>query len=88
MRVWWLPVVAGLLMLAGVAALPGQEGRPPSPLEPDYYSGTVTVLGAAPPAGTELVGCVDGCGSYQSEAVALDSSGAFQWLRWRRRRDG
>lgn len=77
---WWLPWAAGLLMLAVMAAVPGQDARPPSPLEPDYYSGTVTVQGAAPPAGTQLSACVDGCVNYWSDAVTLDASGAFQYL--------
>lgn len=77
---WWLPWAAGLLMLAAMAAVPGQDARPPSPLEPDYYSGTVTVQGATPPAGTQLSACVDGCANYWSESVTLDASGAFQYL--------
>ena len=72
--------MAGLLMLALVAANPWQDDRPPSPLEPDYYSGTVTVQGSAPPAGTQLVACIDGCDSYQSDPVSLDAGGSFEWL--------
>lgn len=78
MRVWWL--IAGLLLLTLVAAVPGQEGRPPSPLEPDYYSGTVTVQGSPPAEGTLLVACVSGCDQYQSEYVALPADGAFEWM--------
>lgn len=78
---WWLPWAAGLLlMLAAMAAVPGQDARPPSPLEPDYYSGTVSVQGAPPPAGTQLSACVDGCVNYWSDSVTLDASGAFQYL--------
>ena len=77
---WWLPLAAGLLMLAVVGASPGQDGRPPSPLEPDYYSGTATVQGALAAAGTVLVVCVDGCDNYESEPAALDAGGAFRNL--------
>ena len=79
MRVW-LWMLAGILAFLLVAATPGQDGRPPAPLEPDYYSGTVTVQGATPPEGTQLVGCIDGCDSYQSAAISLDANGSFQWL--------
>ena len=77
MQVRWLLAMAGLLMLALVAANPWQDDRPPSPLEPDYYSGTVTVQGSAAPAGTQLVACIDGCDSYQTEAVSLSAGGSF-----------
>ena len=78
MRAWWM--MAGILALLLVAATPGQDGRPPAPLEPDYYSGTVTVQGATPPEDTQLVACIDGCDVYQSSAVSLDADGAFSWL--------
>ena len=79
MRAWWW-MMAGMLALLLVAAMPGQDGRPPAPLEPDYYSGTVTVQGATPPKDTQLIACIDDCGSYQSAPVSLDTQGAFQWL--------
>ena len=78
-----LIAMAGILMLALVAANPWQDGRPPSPLEPDFYSGTVTVQGSTPPAGTQLVACIDGCDSYQTAPVSLDADGAFSWLTLR-----
>ena len=83
MQVRWLIAMAGILMLALVAANPWQDGRPPSPLEPDFYSGTVTVQGSTPPAGTQLVACIDGCDSYQTAPVSLDADGAFSWLTLR-----
>ena len=83
MQVRWLIAMAGLLMLALVAANPWQDGRPPSPLEPDFYSGTVTVQGSTPPAGTQLVACIDGCDSYQTDPVSLDADGSFSWLTLR-----
>ena len=83
MQVRWLIAMAGLLMLALVAANPWQDGRPPSPLEPDFYSGTVTVQGSTPPAGTQLVACIDGCDSYQSDPVSLNADGSFSWLTLR-----
>ena len=79
MRAWWW-MLAGILALLLVAAAPAQDGRPPAPLEPDYYSGTVTVQGSTPSEGTQLVACIDGCDSYQSRAVTLDADGAFTWL--------
>ena len=79
MRVWWW-LITGLLLLTLVAAVPGQEGRPPSPLEPDYYSGTVTVQGSPPAEGTLLVACINGCDQYQSDYVALPSDGTFEWM--------
>ena len=80
MRVWWW-LLGGLLLLTLVAAVPGQEGRPPSPLEPDYYSGTVTVQGFAPRGSTQLVACVETCTAYQSDPMSLDASGTFEWLK-------
>ncbi len=79
MRVWWW-LIAGLLLLTLVAAVPGQEGRPPSPLEPDYYSGTVKVQGSPPAEGTLLVACINGCDQYQSDYVVLPSDGTFEWM--------
>ena len=76
----WLWMLAGIFAILLVAATPGQDGRPPAPLEPDYYSGTVTVQGATPPADTQLVACIDGCDVYQSGAASLDANGAFSWL--------
>ena len=72
----WREFLAILL----VAAAPAQDGRPPSPLEPDYYSGAVTVQGAVPPQDTQLVACIDGCDSYQSSPVSTAADGSFQWL--------
>ncbi len=60
---------------------PRTGGTAPSPLEPDYYSGTVTVQGATPAVGTQLVSCVETCSVYQSDPVYLDASGAFEWLK-------
>ena len=78
MRAWWL--LAGVLAILLVAAAPAQDGRPPAPLEPDYYFGAVTVQGAPAPEGTMLVACIDGCDNYQSNTVALDANGGFTWL--------
>ena len=79
MRVWWW-LIAGLLLMTLVAAAPGQEGRPPSPLEPDYYSGTVTVQGSPPAEGTLLVACINGCDQYQTDYMKLPADGTFDWL--------
>ena len=79
MRAWWW-MLAGVFAILLVAAAPAQDGRPPAPLEPDYYSGNVSVQGATPPEGTQLVACIDGCSSYQSAAVSLDANGGFTWL--------
>ena len=79
MRAWWW-MLAGILALLLVAAAPAQEGRPPAPLEPDYYSGSVTVQGAPALEGAQLIACIDGCDSYQSRAVTLDANGSFTWL--------
>ena len=79
MRVWWW-LIGGLLLLTLVAAVPGQDGRPPSPLEPDYYSGTVTVQGSPPAEGTQLVACVGNCGAYLSDSVSIAADGTFEWL--------
>ena len=73
-----LATMAALMMLALVAATPAQEDkRPLQPLLQDYYSGTVTVQGAPAPEGTQLVACVDDCGTYQSAAVTIGPGGAF-----------
>ena len=79
MRAWWW-MLAGILAILLVAATPAQDERPPAPLEPDYYSGTVTVQDATPPEGTRIVACIDGCDSYQSNPVSTDADGAFTWL--------
>ena len=79
MRVWWW-LFSALLLLTMVAAVPGQEGRPPSPLEPDYYFGTVSVQGSPPAEGTLLFACVGGCDTYRSDPVSLSADGSFQWL--------
>ncbi len=79
MRAWWW-MLAGILGILLVAAAPAQNERPPSPLEPDYYSGTVTVQGMTPPEGTSLIACIDGCASFQSNPVTIDADGSFSWL--------
>lgn len=80
---WPLAVMAALLVLAMVAALPSQEiadKRPSQPLLQDFYSGSVTVGGAEAAAGTQVVACVDGCANYQSDAITVGEGGTYRGL--------
>ena len=80
--VWPLAILAAMLMLTLMAAVPGQEQdkRPLQPLLQDYYSGAVTVQGSPAPAGVQLVACVDDCGTYQTEAVVVGEAGRYSSL--------
>ena len=77
-----LAILAAMLMLAAIAAAPGQDQgkRPLGPLLQDYYSGTVTVQGSPAPAGTQLIACVDSCATYHTAAVSIGESGAYTGL--------
>ena len=80
--VWPLAIMAAMLMLAITAAMPSQEQdkRPLQPLLQDYYSGGVTILDVAVPAGIQLVACVDSCATYQTDAVTIVEAGAYTGL--------
>ena len=80
--VWPLAIMAAMLMLAITAAMPSQEQdkRPLQPLLQDYYSGGVTILDVAVPAGIQLVACVDSCATYQTDAVTIAEAGAYTGL--------
>ena len=77
-----LAILAAMLMLAAIAAAPGQDQgkRPLGPLLQDYYSGTVTVQGTPAPAGTQLIACVDSCATYHTAAVSIGESGVYTGL--------
>ena len=80
---WSLAAMMAILALALTAAMPGQgieDKRPAQPLLHDYYSGTVTVQGSPAPSGTQLIACVDGCGTYRSDPVSVGGNGAFTGL--------
>ena len=81
--IWPAAAAMTILLLAMVAANPGQSGedlRPSQPLLQDYYSGTVTIQGAPAPEGTQLVACVDSCDTYMSTPVSVGAEGAYTGL--------
>jgi hypothetical protein len=69
--------------VAGLAALAAgpDPGVPPRPFFPDYFFGTVLLQEVAPPAGTQLMACVDDCDNvFASAPVRLSEGGAFSGL--------
>ena len=77
-------VIIGALVAATLSALgaaPQQGERPPQPFFQDFFSGTVSHLGAAPPSGTLLLACVDDCTTgFESHPVRLESGGKYTFL--------
>jgi len=58
-----------------------QIERPPQPFFQDFFSGSVTVQGIAPPAGTLLIACINSCDSdFESEPYSLKEGGVFDQL--------
>ncbi len=58
-----------------------QIERPPQPFFQDFFSGSVTVQGTAPPAGTLLIACINSCDSdFESEPYSLKEGGVFDQL--------
>jgi len=58
-----------------------QIERPPQPFFQDFFSGSVTVQGTAPPAGTVLIACINSCDSdFESEPYSLKEGGVFDQL--------
>ena len=58
-----------------------QIERPPQPFFQDFFSGSVTVQGIAPPAGTLLIACINSCDSdFESEPYRLKEGGVFDQL--------
>ena len=58
-----------------------QIERPPQPFFQDFFSGSVTVEGTAPPAGTLLIACINSCDSdFESEPYSLKEGGVFDQL--------
>lgn len=75
-----LLMAAGVAGLSSLAAGPAQ-GVPPRPFLPDYFFGTVLVQGAPPPAGTQLMACIDDCDTvYAGTPVSLGELGTFRGL--------
>ncbi len=75
-----LLAVASLTSLSALAAGP-EPGVPPRPFLPDYFFGTVLVQGAVPPAGTQLMACIDDCDTvYAGAPVPLGELGVFRAL--------
>ena len=67
--------------LSALGAVPQQGERPPQPFFQDFFSGTVLHLGSAPPPGTLLLACVDGCTTgFESQPVQLVSGGKYTFL--------
>ena len=84
---WKLVVNLGRLsILLAVAvslmgALPRQSERPPQPLFPDHYSGSVTIQDEPAPAGTTLLACIDSCLLvFQSQPVTIQPGGKYHLL--------
>ena len=71
--------------LALIAAGPAQQDddeRPPEPLFPDYYSGSVTLQDSPAPQGLQLIACIEDCDTgYQSEPVTLGPGGEYELLK-------
>ena len=78
-----LVLTAGLL-LAAFAVLgvgPNQAERPPQPFFQDFFSGAVSLQGSAPPEGTLLIACIDGCANgFESAPYVLEADGTFHQL--------
>ena len=69
------------LMAGLVAAGPNQAERPPQPFFQDFFSGSVLQQGSAPPEGTLLIACIDGCESgFESAPYSLKADGTFDQL--------
>lgn len=80
MTVLMLLVAVAAAALGGLAAGP-DPGVPPRPFFPDYFFGTVLLQGIAPPAGTQLMACIDDCDLvFASPPVRLTERGAFDGL--------
>ena len=79
----FLAALAALtIVLAGaMGAGPRQDGGPPQPFLPEFYSGQVLVQGAPAPAGSELIACIDDCeGVYRSAPVNIAEGGNYTML--------
>ncbi|PKB80646.1 MAG: hypothetical protein BZY88_08340 [SAR202 cluster bacterium Io17-Chloro-G9] len=69
------------VLAAAMGAGPRQDGGPPQPFFPEFYSGQVSVQGTPAPAGSELFACIDDCNSvYQSASVNIAESGNYSGL--------
>ncbi len=73
-----------LLVVAAFSFLgagPAQIERPPQPFFQDFFSGSVSLQGSAPPEGTLLVACIDDCVDvFESEPYILKADGTFDQL--------
>ena len=70
-----------IVLAAAMGAGPRQDGGPPQPFLPEFYSGQVLVQGAPALAGNELIACIDDCGTaYQSAPVKIAEGGAYTML--------
>ena len=67
--------------LSTLGAVPRQGERPPQPFFQDFFSGTVTVLGAPAPAGAQLIACIDDCAAgFESQPVQVGQEGSYSTL--------
>ena len=67
--------------LTTLGAGPKQDGVPPQPFRPDFFSGQVSIQGEPAAAGTVLVGCVDDCGTvFESDPVQVGEGGSYRDL--------
>ena len=70
-----------ILLAGAMGAGPRQDGGPPQPFLPEYYSGQILVQGVPAPAGSELIACIDDCESvYRSAPVKTAESGIYTML--------
>jgi hypothetical protein len=75
-----LLAAASVASLSALAAGP-EPGVPPKPFLPDYFYGTVLVQGVVPPAGTQLMACIDDCDTvFASKPIPLGDLGSFRGL--------
>ena len=78
-----LAIILALSMgtLTTLGAGPKQDGVPPQPFRPDFFSGQVSIQDEPAAAGTLLVGCVDDCDTvFESDPVQVGEGGSYRNL--------
>ena len=72
-------LAAGVLSMLGAG--PAQEGVPPRPSDPEWFSGTALVRGAPAPAGSQLVACIEDCDRvFASKPAPVKEGGRYSNL--------
>lgn len=78
-------LIFGIALLVSVFSILGagqtQIERPPQPFFQDFFSGSVSVQGSVPTAGTLLIACIDDCDTvFESEPYSLKADGTYDQL--------